>query len=141
MLVCAELLLILARSAQLQILAKPGKQRTATENLQVKRGMARSRILEALVFVPASVVLVFITVRPIVLSFLSEPLRIRATADADLAIAFYGSLGITSYGFPFGAIRRLVTRIAMNTLMEFSTITHTGIEEGEQGPQERSTVA
>jgi hypothetical protein len=139
MLLCAELLLILARSSQLQALAKPENQRTTSERLDIKRGMGRSILLEAAIFVPTSVVLVYITVRPILL--LNETLRVTTALNQSLALAFYGSLGLTSYGFPFGAMKKIVTRIAMSTLKEFTAIAHSATE-GDQGPEtQRSTVA
>jgi hypothetical protein len=122
MALCAELFLIVVRSAQIQVIVKPEKQRTATEQTQIKRGMARSVLLEAIVFVPASVALVFITVRPLLL--LSETIRIRTVTDPNLSLAFYGSLGLVSYGFPFGVLQKLITRVALNTLKEFASIAH-----------------
>jgi hypothetical protein len=139
MLLCAELLLVLARSNQLQALAKPESQRTASERLDIKRGVGRSILLEAAVFVPTSVVLVYITVRPILL--LNETIRVTTALNPSLALSFYGSLGLTSYGFPFGAMKRVMTRIALNTLKEFSGIAHSA-SEGDHTPEsQRSSLA
>lgn len=122
MMLSAELMLILVRSGHIQTIAKPEAQRTQSEQMQIKRGLIRSLFLEAVVFVPASVVLVFIAVRPLLL--LSETLRIRAATDLTVTFAFHGSLGLVSYGFPFGMIRKVITRVALNTLKEFATIAH-----------------
>lgn len=125
MILCAELLLIVAKSAQIQVIAKPAHQRTAAEQRVVERGIVRSLAIEALLFVPASVVLVFIVVRPLILS--AEPFRHRAE-NLSVCFALHGSLGLVSYGFPFGMIKTIISRIALNTLKEFATIAHTPLE-------------
>jgi hypothetical protein len=33
--------------------------------------------------------------------------------------AVYAAIGVVSYGFPYATIRRLITRVALNTLREF----------------------
>jgi hypothetical protein len=35
---------------------------------------------------------------------------------------FYALLGLISYGFPFAALRRFITRMALRTLREFASI-------------------
>jgi hypothetical protein len=126
MVLCAELMLIIVRAAQIQIVVKPDVQRSASERTMMHRGLARSLILEAIVFVPASVVLVFVTIRP--LALLAEPIRIRTAASSDLSMAFYGGLGLGSYGFPFGFFRKVVARIALNSLKEFAAIANSSID-------------
>jgi hypothetical protein len=139
MVLCAEFLLILSRSKNLQTIAKAEQQRTAPEHKQVEQGLARCLLLEALVFVPASVLLVFITIRPLLL--LSEAIRIRAVSEPSLAFAFYGCLGLSSYGFPFATVRTVVSRAALITLKEFAAIAHSPIAPDSDTPQGQGTVS
>jgi len=88
------------------------------EQKQRQRGLGRSVLLEALLFVPTSVLLVLLTVAPfLVIGF-------TGTISAVGELPFYGLLGLASYGFPFAAVRRLVTKAALNTLREFAAIAH-----------------
>jgi hypothetical protein len=59
-LVSAELVFVMARSADILIISKSKSQRTELEQHQVDRGLARSIILEALLFVPASAALILL---------------------------------------------------------------------------------
>jgi hypothetical protein len=113
----AELLVILVRYRELNILIKARQQRTSLEQRETERGLLRGVILEVLLFAPASVVLMWMAMRPVLLksTFL---LSIQQTS----AKAFDAWLGILSYGFPFVTLRRLVTRIALNTLREFASV-------------------
>jgi len=114
--VSAELFFILVRSGDLKNLFKRPGQRTKVESNQYSRGLARSVVLEAFIFVPASAVLLLLIAVPIVHSMTMSPEKMRAV---------YALLGIASYGFPFGMVRVLITRAALNTLKEFAAITAT----------------
>lgn len=113
----AELFLLLLRSSEIKALAKSSRQRTQDERKLVERGLARSVVLDVVLFAPASVILALIILKPLV------PVNQWSTA-AD------GLLGIASYGFPYAAVRALVTRVALKTLHEFALIT---VQAGKQG--------
>lgn len=68
-------------------------------------------------FVPVSATLLLVVVPP----FFAE-IDWFATASPRVEFAVYGLLGVASYGFPFLAVRRLVTRMALQTLKEFASI-------------------
>jgi hypothetical protein len=124
MVLCAELMLLIIRASQLQTIVKPENQRTASERTLIQRGLTRSVTLEAMLFVPASVLLVFITVRPFLMML--TPIRAVTAASPDVNMAFYGALGLSSYGFPFGLFKKIVSRIALVSLKEFATIVNSG---------------
>jgi hypothetical protein len=115
----AELLFIIIRSSDLQIIIKSHKQRIEAERNQITRGLARSFVLEMLLFVPASVLLVFLAVRPFLLA---TPSIQAVVKNPNLNIAFHSSLGIASYGFPFASVRYAVTFLALQTLKQFAII-------------------
>ena len=97
----------------LNILKKEG-QRTEEEQLEIRRGLIRSFILELLLFVPASIFLLRLLVFP----FLSQTLL---NINSELSL-WYAVMGVIGYGFPFGLFREVVRRIALKTLREFSEI-------------------
>jgi hypothetical protein len=113
--VSAALLLLIVRSGDLQILVKTETQRTKTEQASVSRGLKRSIVLDCLVFVPASVSLLLL-IEPILI-----PQKLRADHPG---VSLYAIIGIASYGFPFAAIRRAITRVALKTLQEFAAISN-----------------
>jgi|GEM_PF-4122206 len=106
-LMSAELFFFLLRANDLKILVKQDRQRTLQEQARVTRGLRRSLLLECLLFVPASAVLLLLLV----------PLVAPVVPSARLR-AFHALLGLVSYGFPFGAVRGIVTRVAVNALRE-----------------------
>jgi hypothetical protein len=115
--VASELLMVLVRARELNILVKSKAQRTSAERRQVEWGLFRSVCLEIIVFVPVSAVLCLLVVRPL--------LALKATAWGLLpmnALSFYAALGIISYGFPFATLRRIATRVALNTLKDFASL-------------------
>ena len=114
--IASELMLLLVRSGDITVLAKSPTQRTKVEQKRVENGLGRSILLEMSAFVPASVVLVFLCLRPFVLhsSFVSS-LSVSPYALNSL-------LGVMSYGFPFGLLRRIIVRMALSTLKEFAQI-------------------
>ena len=112
--VSAELLLVLMRSKDIQVLAKAHSQRTQPQQESISRGLIRSLVLESVLFVPVSAGLVLLTVAP----FLSG----KILSIGVPAYACYSLLGLISYGFPFAIIRHVVTRTALKTLNEFAAI-------------------
>ena len=115
--VCAELFMLLTRAREIILLLKRDGQRSPVERKEVARGLCRAVLLEGFVFLPASVLLVLIVVRPLVLLlpfgfFYQEP----------TSQAIYGLLGILSYQFPFSVVRRVITRAALKTLQSFANI-------------------
>jgi hypothetical protein len=112
--VSAELIFLLVKSREIQIIAKRKSQRTSSEQREVDRGLVRAILLELLLFVPVSATLILL-ITPLILTD-SRLSRINSP------LALYALLGILSYGFPFAAVRRLITQIAMKTLREFASI-------------------
>jgi hypothetical protein len=110
--VTAELLFLLVRSQDFKNIVKKDQQRTARERHRLSRGLVRAIMLDMLVFVPASCTLLLLLSTLIVFRQ-EEPMHVRAS---------YATLGLVSYGFPFAALRAIVTRIALNTLKEFATV-------------------
>jgi hypothetical protein len=113
----AVLLFLIVRSSDLSTLAKSDAQRTRDERVRVSRGLMRSMVLELLVFVPASASLLLLLL----------PLFPKLTIATD-KVATHAIVGVVSYGFPFSAVRRLVTRMALSTLKEFASLHPEGAE-------------
>jgi hypothetical protein len=124
----AELLLLLTRSTDLLVLCKQSRQRTRLEQQQVDRGLWRGLVLEALLFVPASCILLLL-LAPLVLS----KTIIAATAVPS---ATYAAVGVASYGFPFMTIKRIITRVAATTLREFVALVPEESKEASSMPRE-----
>jgi len=129
----AELLLVLVRTREIVIITKAPNQRAAKEQTEIDRGLIRSVVLEALLFVPVSVILLCLTVRPVLAD--SGFLKLWA---ATHPIPFEAMIGLISYGFPFAMIRRLVTTIALQTLKNFAEIS---IKEDDSRPNRGSSSA
>jgi hypothetical protein len=123
-LLSAELYLCLARSRELTILTKLPSQRTSGEQREVGRGLTRSVLPEALLFVPASVLLMLLLVGP----YAMESAWILRLSNGA-RFSSYAAFGLVSFGFPFAAVRRLVTRMALRTLTEFANVTHSDSRE------------
>jgi hypothetical protein len=115
----AELFFLLTRAPDFIALAKADHQRTARETQRIRRGSLRSITLEMLIFVPASATLLLLIL----------PLVLRGRI---LPAAAYAALGTASYGFPFAALRTIVTRSALNTLKEFAAIVPQEARDDEQ---------
>lgn len=117
-LVCAELFLVIVRTREITVLVKSDSQRTIVERREVARGLCRSIVLEMCIFIPVSVFLVVVIVRPFLLllpalsGFRTEPLR----------SALSGAIGVVSYQFPFATIRKVITQSALKTLQRFASI-------------------
>ncbi len=122
-LLSAELLFFLVRNKEIMVVLKTAAQRTKIEQLQVNRGLVRSLLLEILLFVPASAALMLILIRPFILPHISS--------DKDVILATHGLMGVTSYGFPFGTVRAVMTRLSLKLLTEFAAVTlqHSGSTE------------
>jgi hypothetical protein len=112
---CAELFFLITRSSDIIIVCKRETQRNQQEKSSVRKCLIRSLLLEALVFVPASVALMLITVFPLISD--------RLPLIGEKEVAWYGVIGVIAYGFPFATIRRVVTKMALNTLKEFALLT------------------
>jgi hypothetical protein len=116
----AELYAVLARSRDIVVVVKGQARRTAREEKEVKSGLTASVVLELLLFVPVSATLVLL-ISPLLLT------RMSWSAESPrMQTAAYSLLGIVSYGFPFAAIRTVITRMAANTLAQFASIAHKG---------------
>jgi hypothetical protein len=113
-LLCAQLFFLLTRSSDILIACKKDVQRTKEERLRIKNGLTRSLFLEAILFVPASVVLFRLAFFPIIYD---KVLQINQNI-----VLWHAIIGIVSYGFPFAAIRQFVQIIALKTLQEFADI-------------------
>ena len=117
-LLSAELFLLLVRNRELVVMLKRESQRTPTERVEIARGLCRSIMLELCIFAPASVFLILVIVRPILFvspiafAFKSEPANLSAS----------GLLGVIGYQFPFAMVRKVVTRMALETLQKFASI-------------------
>jgi hypothetical protein len=132
-LISSELFLIIVRARDIGMLVKNPSQRTDDEQSQVSRGLLRSLILETILFVPTSAVLVLLIFPSLAATKFPSLLVSR-----DAIVAFYATLGIMSYGFPFAAFRRIVTRVALNTLKEFAALQNPDV--GAMGVMEPKKV-
>lgn len=116
-LLSAELVCILIRQEDVKVIAKSKSQRTEIEQHSMDRGVLRAMLLELFVFVPVSVALLLLLSSPIA-SFL-----IGKAAFPISSVFINALLGVLSYGFPFATLREVITKIALNTLSEFASIT------------------
>ena len=112
--VAAELVFVLARSRDILVVFRKEQQRTKEEQRQADRGLVRGLLLEAVVFVPASACLLILIAPSLV------PVR---WLEGGKVQAFYSILGVVSYGFPFATFKRVITRLALKTLLEFASLT------------------
>lgn len=123
--ICAELFFLVLRSSDITLALKKKEQRSEKENSKVQNGLVRSLVLEAFLFIPASVSLFLLAIFPLIIDTL---LKINPSK-----IAWYGAIGLIAYGFPFLAVRRIITRIALKTLQEFTNIITQEIKEQGEG--------
>lgn len=117
-LVSAFFTMILTRSKDLEAMIKNEGQRTADERLRCKRGLSRSFFLEALVLVPVSVTMFIFMFRPFVIN-LGTVKAFRASSF-ESSIGFDFLVGFVSYGFPFTAVKLVITGRALRILKKFS---------------------
>lgn len=106
-LVCAEGLLILTSVDTLKIALKRVDQRTPGERSRVSHGLFREFVGEFFVFVPVSVVLAMIVLRPFLLKI---PVLPPDAVD--------GLLGTISYGFPYKTLKHWVLRATLKFMKE-----------------------
>lgn len=106
----AFLFFLIIRSKDITVVLKKSSQRTEGEEFRVKRGLRRSLFLEIFIFVPASALLM-VLITPLLFSFDNK------------SYAWYSLVGIVSYGFPFAAIKKAITEMALATLKEYEEIT------------------
>ena len=112
----AELFFLISRSRDILVALKGRRQRTPAEQNRVARGLIRSIGLEALLFVPASAFLLSM-LKPLALST-----AYLDSIGSGQRTAIHTAVGLVSYGFPFATVKSVATRVALNTLKEFSTI-------------------
>lgn len=126
LLLCAQLACILTKSSDITTIVRNRKQRTKKENSAIENGLIRSLVLEFFIFVPASAIIIRLAVLPFVIDRLLE--------IHNSPVAWYSLMGIVAYVCPFALIRRIVIKIALNTLQEFQQILtreNTGNEKTE----------
>lgn len=109
--VCAECLLILTSSNTLIICLKSQAQRLAGENRRIANGLRREFFGEFLIFVPVSVVLAYLVLRPLL-----------ERVSAIPQIALDGLLGVVSYGFPYKTLKSWVVRASVRFLKEAAAV-------------------
>ena len=106
-LICAEGLLVLTSVDTLTIALKRPDQRTSGEERRVARGLFREFAGEFFVFVPVSVVLAMIVLRPFAVKISGLP-----------EDAIDGLLGTVSYGFPYKTLKEWVLRATLKFMRE-----------------------
>jgi hypothetical protein len=119
-LLAAELFTTLVRTREIRAICKNEIHRTNKEKREIENGLARSVLLDFACFVPVSVILTFVIVTPFLMGI--SAVSIFVAKSSRHSMAFYGLLGIVSYGFPFAALRRWVTLVALNTLTNFAKV-------------------
>jgi hypothetical protein len=110
--ICAELMFFVTSSRRFLVAIKSKAQRTADEQRQIDRGLRRSLAFESLALVPASAVLVSLGVPALI-----QKLNLQGMPKT----ALYSLAGMVSYGFPFGAIKKAVVGVALDTLKQFAS--------------------
>jgi hypothetical protein len=118
----AELVFLLTRASDLIVLAKNNAQRTPAEKEKMRRGLPRSIVLEAFVFVPASAGLILLLAPFAPPARLPDEAVVPTNSAHQIRTAYHALLGVASYGFPFATIRKLVSRMAANAIREFASI-------------------
>src|SRR2546426_9822039 len=132
-LICAEGLLILTSVNTLKIAFKRPDQRTFGERSRVSGGLFREFFGEFFVFVPVSVVIAMIVLRPFVVKIAALP---QDAVD--------GLLGTISYGFPYKALKRWVLRATVKFMKEAVDVADKEVlkdaenEENEEEPHDDS---
>jgi hypothetical protein len=126
---CAELFMLLAHGPEVKILFKKDSQLSSKERKEIEGGLARSVLVDGIVFVPASIVLMLIIIRPMLLTFLPWA-RFTASLPSN---SMSGLLGIIGYQFPFITVKKVVMRMALITLRNCATIV---IQEDNPNPKD-----
>lgn len=119
----AVLFALLARGRVITALIKSKDQRSEEERDLVKGGALRGLIVEFMLLIPVGSFLLFI-ILPLFLklSKFGDSLQNTLGQDFTLRLAFYAVVGVISYNFPFVVVREIATRLALNTLREFSDL-------------------
>lgn len=121
----AELVFLLTRSRDFLLAFKKASQRTPDEQQRVDRGLLRSLVIETALLVPASAVLLSL-IAPASLFHLFPSSQLPHDLSADIAaqkplqVAEYTLMGVVSYGFPFGAVKRTIVVVALGALKAFA---------------------
>ena len=123
----AELIFLLMRKRDIEILLKTKSQRESKEQYQVERGLLRSVFLEGILFAPASAALM-LPFAPLVFTWLESWL---ATLPQG-SIIVYAGMGMVSYQFPFAALQKLITQRALKALNKFSGLAPPEQKQHEQ---------
>ena len=121
----AELFLVLASRREIQIIFKKRDQKTKLEKQEVARGLSRSVLLDAVIFVPVSVLLMLAGVKPWVVAIFPEE-----------SVRVYGVYGAVAFGFPFAIFRRLIITTALKTMKDFASIVEKGAVKALEKSQE-----
>lgn len=124
----SELFLTLIRRLDIIKLLKRKDQRTEQEELQVRQGLLRSILWDAIIFVPASVTLFLLLVFPLVKSKLMG-------INSDVVL-WYAAAGIAAFGFPFAVVTKFIKEVALHTLREFGQIMVKTVTKPEQDTNE-----
>ena len=135
--ICSWLFFLITRHPEIIILLKTENQRTDDENSEVERGLRRTLFFDAFVIVPASVTLCLLIVFPFMLE--------KFPGINSRLYAWYGLMGVISYGFPFLAFRQAITRIALTTtltvlretLQQLTKVSKTEEEQEEQEKEQK----
>ncbi len=131
----AELIFLLMRKKDIEILLKKKSQREPEEQYQVERGLLRSVIFEGLLFVPASATLIMLLLVPLVMVWLESWL----STIPQGAMSVYAGMGVLSYQFPFAVVQQLITQRALRALNKFAGLAPPEYQQRvqEQGKQDQ----
>jgi hypothetical protein len=103
-LVAAELMALLTRSTDVTILFKSSSERGDAENERVRRGLRKELLLDFILYVPASVALILLTIR------LMLPVDFMAKAYS------HAVLGTIAYAFPYAVFKNVVLKLVFRSL-------------------------
>jgi len=104
---CAEGLLVLASVKTINVALKRGDQRTPAERKRVEHGLFREFAGEVLLFVPISVMVATLVLRPMIARISSLPVE-----------SIDGLVGVVSYGFPYRTVKSWVLHACLRFLKE-----------------------
>lgn len=127
----AWLYFLLNRSRDIQIALKTQRHLTTEESRRIDRGLKRSITLECLVFVPVSTTLLLL-LTPLVTPAKIQSWLLTQYDSSRARIALYVLLGLISYGFPFAAVRGVVTKMALRIIKASIEETQQSIDRHER---------
>ncbi len=128
----AELIFLLMRKKDIEILLKKKSQREPQEQYQVERGLLRSIIFEGILFVPASSTLIMLLLLPLIMVWLQSWLSTIPQGEMSV----YAGMGILSYQFPFAVVQQLITQRALKVLSRFEVLMPPEYQQREQNQNE-----